>query len=357
MFCARWYRCTTTSVATPSPTPASTRPKTSTSASPTTVLTARLPAARVAAAAAARSIGTACAPCAELAMRPMPSVTVAVMSDTILLPADITVRTYTHDTPIDAAIAINSSTRKAAKRGALRRPIALPTHGQKWSNVSTQRSVTASCLARSGRTMWHDTHSWLHWPAQSAGESSGWARRGASSRARPGASAPLGSPGPPLPLVRLRPPGAATAPPACGCELAPRGRNPGLASAVHHSTPTPAPPHTSTNAPQGAAPGIGKPGGPGTILHIMNAIIPTMYAVRNGAAWNLTSQWQPRPLLRQLVRVLFHQWCRCVAERHCRSLRACATGVRPLASALYRLGTAPPYSSSSAGPRCPRMAA
>ena len=58
--------------------------------------------------------------------------------------------------------AASSSQRKARKSARLRRPMALPTQGQKWSNCSMHRSVAAQCLARSGRTMRHVTHSCAH---------------------------------------------------------------------------------------------------------------------------------------------------------------------------------------------------
>lgn len=32
-------------------------------------------------------------------------------------------------------------------------PMQLPTHGQKWSNMATQRLLTAQCFALSGRTI------------------------------------------------------------------------------------------------------------------------------------------------------------------------------------------------------------
>jgi hypothetical protein len=37
-------------------------------------------------------------------------------------------------------------------------PMQLPTHGQKWSNMATQRLLTAQCFARSGRTICTASH-------------------------------------------------------------------------------------------------------------------------------------------------------------------------------------------------------
>ena len=42
---------------------------------------------------------------------------------------------------------------KEVRRNLLPAPMQLPTHGQKWSNMATQRLLTAQCFARSGRTI------------------------------------------------------------------------------------------------------------------------------------------------------------------------------------------------------------
>ena len=42
---------------------------------------------------------------------------------------------------------------KEVRRNLFPAPMQLPTHGQKWSNMATQRLLTAQCFARSGRTI------------------------------------------------------------------------------------------------------------------------------------------------------------------------------------------------------------